>query len=164
MSVYAVRYIRKMDRIKYVQGAPYANAMQWNTNATNADLVALVVYAARRARPFVTVPGFVTRGAAPETVHAFARDRVRYVLEDGDQLIRMPWRPVADGVADCKSMAVLCATLCAAAGCKTVLRFVRYRGEDHYAHVYAVADGVPVDPELPEGAEVPYEDCVDFAL
>lgn len=153
-----------MDRIKYVQGAPYARAMDWNTDATNADLVALVVYAARRARPFVKVPAFVSRDNAPEVVHAFARDRVRYVLESGDQLVRMPWRTVQDGRGDCKSMAVLCATLLASAGCDTVLRFVRYRGDDHFAHVYAVGDGVPVDPELPLGSEVSAVEVVDFPV
>jgi hypothetical protein len=143
-----------MNGSRYVSGSPYTRALVWNPNATNDDLVAMVTAATRAAWRCIDVPAFMDRESAPLYAHRFARDAVSYVLEDGDQLVRMPWRSVADGVGDCKSLAVLTASLCRAAGCSVVLRFVGYPGDDHFAHVYTVADGVVVDPELTYGAEV----------
>lgn len=140
----------------YIQEAPYVRALVWQTDADNADLVRLTARAARSAWPRIVWPDGLPREDAARIAHAYARDVVQYVKEDGDQLIRMPWRTVADGRGDCKSLAVLVAALCAAAGRSVALRYVAYPGEDWYGHVYAVVDGVPVDPELDFGKEVLY--------
>lgn len=153
-----------MNAKRYVPESPYTRALVWRERASNDDLVEMVTVAARTSWPCIRVPRFMDRESAPHYAHTFARSAVDYVLEDGDQLIRLPWRTVADGVGDCKSLAVLTAALCRAAGCATVLRFVQYAGSDHFGHVYTVADGVVVDPELPYGAEVTYERHVDVPV
>lgn len=98
--------------------------------------------------------------AAP-IMHEFTRRLIAYDREDADQLIRMPWRTVEDGTADCKSTAILIASVCAKAGRSVALRFVQYPGEDWFGHVYAIVDGVPVDPELDFGEEVVYSSRLD---
>lgn len=143
-----------MDRAQYVPDAPYTRALAWNENATNATLVRYTVKAARDAWPFIAWPREIPRERAARVVHNFAREAITYRKETGDQLTRMPWRSIEDGEGDCKSLAVLVGSLCRAAGCDVVLRFVRYPGEDHFGHVFAIVDGVPVDPELPFGMEV----------
>jgi transglutaminase-like putative cysteine protease len=139
---------------EYVHNAPYTRAARYRMNATNADLVRDVIDATRAAWPCIEWPQSIPRRNAAFAAWQFARDRVRYVREDGDQLIRMPWRTLEDGQGDCKSLSVLVASLCRAAGCRVALRFVRYPGDDHFGHVYAVVDGVPVDPELAFGDQV----------
>lgn len=143
------------------ENAPYARALRWNPEADNATLVRWTTKAARDAWPCIAWTAKVARADVPRVVHAFAVDMVRYLREDGDQLIRMPWRTLEDGQGDCKSLAVLVGSLCAAAGCSVVLRFVAYEGEDWYGHVYAVVDGVPVDPELEFGKECLYLHHID---
>lgn len=138
----------------YVGNAPHTRALRYAHDADNDTLVRWTCAATRHAWPLIEWPDSIARTDAAETVHAFAREAVRYEREDGDQLIRMPWRTIADGVGDCKSLAVLVASLCAAAGCRVVLRFAQFPGEDWYGHVYAVVDGVAVDPELEFGKEV----------
>lgn len=161
---WCVRYIRTMNRAQYVTGAPYTRALEWRTDADNTDLVRMVIQAARTSWPLLQpLPRFVKRSNAPRVAWSMGCS-VDYIREDGDQLVRLPWRTLADGVADCKSLAVLTSTLCRAAGCDTVLRFVRYAGDDHYAHVYTVADGVCVDPELPYGHQVPHASAYDVRL
>lgn len=141
--------------------APYARALRWEPNADNATLVRWTTKAARDAWPCIPWSLKVPRAEVPRLVHAFAQDTVQYLREDGDQLIRMPWRTLEDGQGDCKSLAVLVGSLCAAAGCSVVLRFVAYPGEDWYGHVFAVVDGVPVDPELEYGEECLYSHHLD---
>ncbi len=140
----------------YIQDAPYARALVWQRNADNSDLVRLTTRATRTAWPRIVWPNELPKKDAARIAHAYAQGVVQYEREDADQLIRMPWRTVADGRGDCKSLAVLVASLCAAAGRSVSLRFVAYPGEDWYGHVYAVVDGVPVDPELDFGKEVLY--------
>lgn len=92
-----------------------------------------------------------------EEVHAYVRRNVEY-LEDADpnnQRLRMPWRTVFEGKGDCKSTAIMIAALAKASGRHAVLRFVDQEGEG-WDHVYAVVDGVPVDPMESFGTEVPY--------
>lgn len=143
---------------------PYVHALRWTRNATNGTLVRWCVEAVRHAWPRIHWPQTISRADAARLVHAYARAMVRYEREDGDQLIRMPWRTVADGVGDCKSLAVLVASLCAAAGCRVALRFVRFENENWYGHVYAVVDGVVVDPELHFGEEVLYSSRKDVTI
>lgn len=140
----------------------YPGARVYLAGADNLDLVAMVVKATRDAWPYLGAP--IARKIAPREVHAFARDSITYEKETGDQLIRMPWRTLSDGKGDCKSLAALTASLCRASGCRTTLRFVRYAGSDHFAHVYTVADGYVVDPELPFGKEVKYAAAFDVPI
>lgn len=142
--------------------SPYHNTHRWNPAADNAWLVRQTTKAARTAWPLLELPrDLFTREDAARVAYAFARDQVQYIREDGDQLIRYPWRTLADGRGDCKSLAVLIASICAAAGCRVDLAFVAYEGEDWYGHVFAVVDGVAVDPELQFGDEVLYSHRID---
>lgn len=152
-----VRYIRAVNLLHYNSKAPYERAALWNERATNADLQRYVIDATRAAWPHIDWPRNIPRKDVPATVHAFAQQAVQYVREDGDQLTRLPWRTVEDGIGDCKSLSVLVASLARAAGCSVVLRFAQYPGDDHYGHVYAVVDGIVCDPELRLGDEVKAE-------
>lgn len=91
-------------------------------------------------------------------MHAYAARQVEYVPENGTQVIRAPWVTVDQGRGDCKSTAVLIASMCAAAGRRVDLKFIDYEGanREHWAHVYALVDGTPCDPLLPYGEEFPY--------
>lgn len=149
---------------QYARNAPYARALRWSRNATNADLCAMVMKAARDAWPYIYFPRNISRDEAPAAIYEYVRERVHYVREDGDQLIRMPWRTLEDGRGDCKSLTVLVASLARAAGCSVVVRFVQYPGDDHYGHVYPIVDGVPIDVELPLGDEVTFESKEDRRL
>lgn len=102
-------------------------------------------------------PEEIPRSEAAETMHAYAAE-VDYIAEDGTQYIRAPWITAQQRRADCKSTAILIASMCAAAGRRVELKFLQYDDNDgdHWAHVYAVVDGVPVDPLLPFGEEYPY--------
>lgn len=146
---------------QHVIGSPYTRALRWRTNADNDTLVRWTTNAARAAWPLIEWPASIPPDEAAFTAWQFARECVRYEREDGDQLIRMPWRTLADGVGDCKSLAVLVASLCAAAGRNVQLRFVEFPGEDWFGHVYAVVDNLPVDPELEYGEEVAYISALD---
>lgn len=136
--------------------APYTDALVWNEDATNDDLITHTLTAARIAGRAIVWPEGVDKARAGRIAHAFAQQAVRYVREDGDQLTRMPWRTLADGRGDCKSLSVLVAALALAAGRSVGMRYVQYAGDDHYGHVYAVVDGAPCDPELGYGQEVSY--------
>lgn len=111
------------------------------------------------------------RGEVPYLCYLMLRHCVRYRPEYTDQFVRYPWRLLRDGIGDCKSFGVFAASLCARAGCATVLRFVIWRGDDHFGHVYAVADGVAIDPTpddagrpLAFGIERPYTCCLDIQI
>ena len=110
--------------------APYTDALVWNEDATNDDLITHTLTAVRIAGRAIVWPEGVDKARAGRIAHAFARQAVRHVREDGDQLTRMPWRTLLDGRGDCKSLAVLVAALCAAAGRSVALRYVAYPGED----------------------------------
>lgn len=148
----------------YIAESPYARALRWTASASNRTLVRWCVDAVNEAWPRIEWPANLSRRGAARIAHAYAQDAVQYELESGDQLIRMPWRTIEDGVGDCKSLAVLVAALCAAAGRSVVLRFVRFPGESWYGHVYAVVDGVPVDPELDFSKEVIYWSRLDVPI
>lgn len=151
-------------RYERVSNAPYTGTIRARDRATNADLVRDVTDAARTAAGKLEWPANIPPEDAAEAMHAFTRAAVHYEAEDGDQLIRMPWRTIADGTGDCKSTAVLIASMCRAAGRDARLRFVRYDGEDWFGHVYAVVDGTPVDPQLQFGEEVIHSHHTDRTL
>lgn len=109
------------------------------------------------------IPGLCRR-SAPRIAWQYLRDRVAYIPELGDQYVRMPWRTMSDGRADCKSQAVFVAGLCGPVGCAVDMRFVMLPDAVHLGHVYAVVDGIPVDPLLPYGHEVVAAAVVDVPV
>ena len=154
-----------MVRIAFDDRSPYARTQVWLPDAANDDLVDLVMTGATDAWPYLRWAGAVfPRRQAPELIYRFARSQMRYRRERDDQLVRLPWRSLSDGVGDCKSMAVLTSALARASACRTRLRFVEYPGERGYGHVYTVADGAVIDPEIPFGDEVDYARGVDVDL
>jgi len=130
----------------------------------NAGLVADVWAAAQVGAQ--TVRGGLPRHRAARMAYMYCRDHAAYLEEtDPDQqLPRMPWRFVADGVGDCKSTAIFIASVCRAAGCRVALRFCTFAGDNEPGHVYAVIDGRPVDPLVPFGQECPHVSAFDLAL
>lgn len=122
-----------------------------------AEQVSVAAIDAVRLMP--AIPG-LCRKCAPRVAWSYLRDRVAYIPELGDQYVRMPWRTMEDGRADCKSQSVFVAGLCGPVGCRVDLRFVMLPDAVHLGHVYAVVDGVVVDPLLPYGSEVVYADAV----
>jgi len=124
--------------------------------ANTHTLVEDVTHAARIAAACTTWPAELPAKDAARLAHSFAASAVRYDADMGTQTIRMPWRSV-NSQGDCKSTAILIASLCAAAGRDVVLRFLQYEpGPTWYAHVFAVVDGIPVDPLLPYGEQYDY--------
>lgn len=122
---------------------------------TNAQLVRAVTDAARKAAAATHWPDPPDRERVPELLHAYINERTRYKAERSTQVIRWPSALVRLRVGDCKSTAVFIAALSAAAGCRAALVFIKQAGQPYYSHVYAVVDGVPVDPLLPLGQEAP---------
>lgn len=125
------------------------------------DIGADVVLATRLAIAALSECAPPPREGLAELCWRMMRDDVEYIEETGDQYIRMPWATLRDGVADCKSTATFIASVCAAAGCAVLLRMVTWPGGKHFAHVYAVVDGSPVDPLLDFGSEYRYLVAID---
>lgn len=157
------------NRMRYEPepNAPYAGVIRARSNADTYDMVRDVCDATRHAVGIMRRVGWprnVSRERAAQLMWQLCREAVQYVREDGDQLVRMPWRSLEDGRGDCKSYAVMVATMCALAGRDVVLRFVQYEGDNYYAHVFAVVDGRAVDPELTFGDECLYLYHLDKAV
>lgn len=132
-------------------------------HVSNAQLIGDVVAAARESARCVR--GGLDRATAGRQCWDYVRAATRYHAETPDaQLVRLPWRFVADGVGDCKSQAIFVAALCAASGCTVVLRFVTLPNDSAPGHVYAVVDGIPVDPLLEYGQECPYIRASDYPI
>lgn len=127
-------------------------------DADTWTLVEDVTFATREAAKVCTWPKELLRREAAEIMHGYAASEVEYIAENGTQMIRGPWVTMRHRRGDCKSTAVLIASMCAAAGRKVQLKFLQYddRNGDHWAHVYAVVDGTPVDPLLQFGEEFTY--------
>lgn len=123
-------------------------------NVTNGQLVGMVTKAARMAVGTMRWPRQLPADKAPELVHAYLRKHIRYFAEPASmQVVRLPSATVKQGKADCKSTAVFIAAAAHAAGYPVALRFIKQGGRQAYSHVYALVDGVPVDPLLPFGQE-----------
>ena len=123
-------------------------------NVTNGQLVQLVTKAARMAVGTMRWPQELPREKAPEIIHHYLRRHVRYFAEPPSmQVVRLPSATVKQRQADCKSTAVFLVAAAHAAGYPVALRFIRQGGRKAYSHVYAVVDGVPVDPLMPFGQE-----------
>jgi hypothetical protein len=121
----------------------------------NAALVGAVVHAARNAADGVRWRNAPPRHRVPELLHQYVRTRTKYRAEDATQIIRYPSALVRERVGDCKSTAVFIAALAAGAGCRSSVVFIRQAGRPWWSHVFAVVDGVIVDPLLPLDREAP---------
>lgn len=131
---------------------------------TNADLVRLVTDTARQAAQRMTWPRQLPRKNAARLLWRYMRQVVKYKAEPpSDQVVRFPSATVKQRKGDCKSSAVFIAAAARAAGHQAALRFVQQRSP-YWSHVYAVVDGVPVDPLLPFGTEVVYSRKLDKPL
>lgn len=81
------------------------------------------------------------------SIFQYVVDNISYVEDAGNnQYVKTPARTLADGYADCKSMAIFIACCCKALEIPCELRFVDFRGNKIYTHVYIVAycDGTPI--------------------
>ena len=81
------------------------------------------------------------------SIFQYVVDNISYVEDAGNnQYVKTPARTLCDGYADCKSMAIFIACCCKALGIPCELRFVDFRGNKIYTHVYIVAycDGTPI--------------------
>lgn len=66
-------------------------------------------------------------------------ERVSYHVDPiGEQLIKTPARLLHDGVGDCKSMTVYCASCMWSLGADVIIRFVSFTKDKNYTHVYCV--------------------------
>lgn len=91
------------------------------------------------------------RGTEEETCRAvfdFIVDNVNYNEDpDGVQWIRTPARLLHDGEGDCKSMAILSASLLNNLGIPCFFRFVSFSKNNQITHVYTVTEsGIIIDP------------------
>lgn len=152
-------HVHPASRMKPLRGILHARS-----RARNGDLVQDVVTAAYIGARRCRWPAGVPAKDAGHIMWQYTRDEVKYIAERGDQYIRLPWRTLEDGRGDCKSTAVLIASMCAAAGRRAVLRFVSYPGEDYYSHVYPVVDGTPCDPLRDYGTEYIYSHRLDVPV
>ena len=82
-----------------------------------------------------------------ENIWRYVIDNTRYVEDaKGTQFVKTPARLLDDGYGDCKSMAILCASLATCCGIQCSFRFVSF-GSSKVGHVYVVTDsGINIDP------------------
>lgn len=74
------------------------------------------------------------------SIFEYVVNNVAYVEDYGNnQLIKTPARTLHDRYADCKSMAILIACCLNALNIDYVIRFVDFKGNKIYTHVYIVA-------------------------
>jgi|GEM_PF-2036794 len=74
---------------------------------------------------------------------------IRYKEDpDGKQYIKTPARLIEDRVGDCKSFAILIASILRCLNIDAFFRFVRFEGNNNFTHVYIItADrGIIIDP------------------
>lgn len=104
-----------------------------------------------------SVPDRTAHGVTVEDIHRFVRESIEYAPDNAGQVqrIRAPWITIEQAMGDCKSTALLALALARCAGLSNRLRFYDQSGSG-WDHVIAVVDGVPCDPLLPLGSEVPY--------
>lgn len=142
---------------------PHARVI-WGTNTGNGGFVQMTTAAAKHAARVVRWPDTLPADDAPFMAWELIRARTWYERDRGGQWVRLPSALIRDRVGDCKSTAVTIAALAAAAGWPVVLRFVGYRDRPYLSHVYAVVDGVPVDPLLPFGSQVVHSHGIDIRI
>lgn len=81
------------------------------------------------------------------SVFEYVVENIQYIEDPGhNQYIKTPARTLADGFADCKSMAIFIACCLKALNIPCEIRFVDFRGNKIYTHVYVVAynNGTPI--------------------
>lgn len=83
-----------------------------------------------------------------KAVFDFIVENVHYNEDpDGVQWVRTPARLLHDGEGDCKSMAILCASLLNNLGIPCFFRFVSFHRNKQITHVYTVTEsGIIIDP------------------
>lgn len=78
---------------------------------------------------------------ACNSIFWYVVENVRYLEDPGNnQYIKTPARLLADGVGDCKSMAIFIASCLRCLHIPCVLRFVSFTNKPIYTHVYVVAE------------------------
>lgn len=114
-----------------------------------------VVYHARIAAE--TITGSETFDGP--AIHEYIRERIQYEadMDPGNQRLRMPWRTVLEGRTDCKSSAIMIGALAKRAGCDVRLAFIDQTGSGQWDHVFAVVDGVSIDPLAEYGETLQYQ-------
>lgn len=82
-------------------------------------------------------------------IYDYAIKHVRYEEDpDGEQWVKTPARLIADGVGDCKSIAIFCASCLTCLGIPAMFRFVSFiPNSRNVSHVYVVTEsGIIIDP------------------
>ena len=142
-----------------------ATRVHYAGTVSNGDLVRLTVKAARMAARRMRWPRQLPREDAARLLWRYVKGRVKYRAEGPhEQTVRLPSATVKERRGDCKSSAVFIAAGAKAAGHRAALRFVKQGGGAYWSHVYAVVDGVPVDPLLSFGSEVRHTDEKNIEL
>ena len=74
------------------------------------------------------------------SIFQYVVENIAYIEDAGNnQYVKTPARTLADGYADCKSMAIFIACCLKALNIPCELRFVDFKGNKIYTHVYIVA-------------------------
>ena len=85
------------------------------------------------------LPGYSVRDIC-SSIFWYVYNNVRYQEDPGNnQFVKTPARLIADGVGDCKSMAIMAASCLQCMGIPAVFRFVSFNKKPIYTHVYVVA-------------------------
>lgn len=112
---------------------------------TNTDIVTAIRQVFEQywqtAAPFVRNLAVCDFATQCQSVFWYVAKNIRYQQDEGNrQLIKTPARLADDGVGDCKSMAIFCASCLYCLGAKVTFRFVTFnRDYTNYTHVYCVA-------------------------
>ena len=105
----------------------------------------------------------------------FLRRNISYKIDpQGEQWIKTPARFIADGTGDCKSYSIFQMSVLTALGYECGFRFVSYRENGDYSHVYTIAKDengelVPLDvvgiiqANIKEGEELDYVNKKDIS-
>lgn len=97
-------------------------------------------------------------------------DNVQYREDPGNnQLVKTPARLLADGIGDCKSMAIMAASCLRCMGIPSVFRFVSFTKKPIYTHVYVVAydehgSEIIIDPVERVNGQPKFNYAQDFVL
>ena len=133
----------------------YGNAphgVLWDGTVDNRGLIDVVTGTARESWPLLKWDPALKPDRLPLLCWLYVRECTDYIPERGVQFVRTPWAFVREQVGDCKSTAVFIGSMCRAAGLPVKLRFAMLPGSDYFGHVWAMINGVDVDPLLNYGA------------
>lgn len=102
------------------------------------------------------------------SIFQYVVDNVSYIEDAGNnQYVKTPARTLEDGFADCKSMAILVYCCCNALDIPCELRFVDFKGNGIYTHVYVVAkdstgEEIIIDPVERVNGQPVFNYCSKF--